>query len=1026
MVRDWDECKLYYTGKTDGGVGVQFCRPAVAIACGQVIPLKMAAATPDWQDLFVDRPRELAQLDAEWHLAKGGEPRLVALIAEQGFGKTRLAQRFFNRISTREDPAEPDGWWPDQLEGQHSTEEVTPVLKDGAAHGGMPFLWWGMKLRDPGSSAVRFSTELTAARETLRSYLRQHVDAQQAAFRKDRMIAAGRKLALDLAVDRAADMLSFGLAGTAKTIAEGSKDIFEAYHSPHPGQPDNVEAILADLRSVCAAPPEGIEQVPICLLIDDYQWLAADLEACRLLDRLCEAARLESWPLLIVVTTWERGWISEANQARLSGWNLPVTALEVGPIGLSDLVRDALPGLTDSQAALLLERAEGNPRSLKYLLANLLDDRRQCFEGRDPSQALTAAGEDYVREQTQDSVVAERFLKSPQPVKTLLAVASLQGVGFAPSLVARTCQALSVKVDEVHFDTAERPYAFIHRRAPTAAEFRQTNVWRAAADWLPNLADPEQARQAFSQAMAAAAREAEGQVDRDAEDELLARERLEDPDVWKRNEGRMALMRLFVRATERREFAVAAGVAERWFESLVDADLEDLRYAFDMRMHALIGICDFLMQGPRRHEVARWLRLRRLQLRDAYDQIEGSKFGLGDIDEPDWFRTTLAYRNCTAVLAMASSEAVAPQVRPLMARWALEVTQLGVDDGALHWRGDEDLMSEREFTRNFSRRKLLEYHDLLITANRLTDDPQLRQETSERLNSLTRPLQLIFQSGPLDGLFDTQSLYREVRAVAAKGNRKAALALFEKVASRLAGQALHEPTALRHMMVADWHVHGLRAIYGQKHWFGFPRKLALRGLEAACRAFRLEPWNNDLSPLLIFLSERAKRTVRKSQIVIETAELLRTRIREFEARLIAETGSPNPSYVPRALFKSHGELCVASARLQLFLGDKAGATDDAEFGLNLAARHLQPWRSLRDASLMWGYNAVLYQIYLRQFSLGKARRTFKAMNVLVERAEQICQQYEIGLDPFAFMRGEVPDLEAQDLAAAPLENETIH
>ncbi|MFM5948916.1 MAG: hypothetical protein ACKOPM_06765 [Novosphingobium sp.] len=1000
----------------------------IALACHATIHCLMGFKPSNWQDAFIDRPVELASLDEEWRLAKQREPRIVALIAEQGFGKTRLAQRFFHRLSTTEDISGQNGWWPDRLEGEHSTDEVTPVLSEHPAGVEMPFLWWGIKLRDPGNSPVRFSTELTAARETLRSYLHRHIEAQAYLHRKERVNAAVRKLALDLVVDAAPEMLTGGLAGPIKTIAEGGKEIFEAYHNSLPGQQDHVEAILADLRSVCATPPQGIKPVPICLLIDDFQWLSADLEACRLLDRLCEVARNERWPLLILATSWERGWYGEANRARFTGWGLPTRQLDIGPISLAALVCSALPGLTKAQVDLLLDRAEGNPRSLKYLLANLLEDRRHCFVDRDTTSALTTEGEAYVRDQTHDSVVAERFLKSPQPVKTLLAAASLQGVNFAPKVAARTCRALAVEVDDVHFESAERPYAFIFRRAPTAAEFRQNNVWRAAAEWLPNLADPDRAKEAFSQAMSDLAKEGDHGIDHDAADELLANERLGDSDVWKRNEGRMALMRLFQRAMERREFAVAASVADRWFDTLDVNCLDDLRYAFDMRMHTLIAICQFLVQGPRRHEVARRLIRLRLELRLAFEGIEGSLFALGVLDEPDSFRTTLAYRNATAVLVFAAGEAIAPAYRQVMARQALEVTQLGVDDGAMNWDGLEGLMAENEFSRNFNRRKFHEFHDILITANRLTDDPDLKARTTSQLDTMSDELQALLQGSPLDGFARTQAQFREMARLAASGDHKSALHLLEKGAAQLANRALHQPTFLSHVLVADWHAQGLRAIFGKRHLFGFPRKLSLRGLEAGLRAFRLAPWEDNLTAALLYLTTTAKKTVRNSQIAKEIAPLMREKLNCFDEHLVAHTGTSEPPFVPRDVIRRHGELCVISARLQIAFGNKGNAIEDAKTGLSLAKRHLDPFRSLRDASVMWAYYGVLQNIFIRTWELRQARQNFRESKWLLERAQQISEQNECGFDLFAFMRGEAPDLEALDLAAdqTQIENPTLH
>ena len=102
---------------------------------------------------FCGRQPELAHLLAAFERlsAEDARPQIVALLAESGFGKTRLIQEFYHQLSTRADLPGHPGYWPDRLSRQGDDLRINPDL--GACNNAapIPFLWWGIRMRDPGA-----------------------------------------------------------------------------------------------------------------------------------------------------------------------------------------------------------------------------------------------------------------------------------------------------------------------------------------------------------------------------------------------------------------------------------------------------------------------------------------------------------------------------------------------------------------------------------------------------------------------------------------------------------------------------------------------------------------------------------------------------------------------------------------------------------------------------------------------------------------------------------------------------------
>jgi GTPase SAR1 family protein len=116
----------------------------------------MAAADSVWREIFVGRERELASLlDAFEQVKSGQGPCFRVIVGDSGAGKTRLVQEFYRRLRERHDPLR---YWPDRLtfDGEHLWEtphlvgEVAKHYRSFAVDDRpMPYLWWGMRIREP-------------------------------------------------------------------------------------------------------------------------------------------------------------------------------------------------------------------------------------------------------------------------------------------------------------------------------------------------------------------------------------------------------------------------------------------------------------------------------------------------------------------------------------------------------------------------------------------------------------------------------------------------------------------------------------------------------------------------------------------------------------------------------------------------------------------------------------------------------------------------------------------------------------
>jgi hypothetical protein len=341
---------------------------------------------------------------------------MAIVVAESGFGKSRLVQALYQQLTVDPvwDPPEVN-YWPDSFQELAQQLRVNPDLAGHDPKGPPRFLWLGMRWQQPD---VRNVEERRCQLPEARSALQAHVETarhKQGSWKS--LLAKStdilKRQATEEVVSQLVDtFIPFGglLKKAFETAREIAKDRSESSLSARDRTEskakDAGEEMLDSLREVF----RGRGALPTVLWLDDAQWI--DSLTLQFLNQLWAEASLKKWPLLVVVTHWEREWrqlmlladtersASLARFEHLHGVSCRVLGA-ADDMTLRNYLGAELPGLTQLQCELLLHKAAGNFLSMVENVGQLRKNKPN-FVNRDTSQSLCPAGEKMVKSWSDD------------------------------------------------------------------------------------------------------------------------------------------------------------------------------------------------------------------------------------------------------------------------------------------------------------------------------------------------------------------------------------------------------------------------------------------------------------------------------------------------------------------------------------------------------------------------------------------------------------------------------------------------
>ena len=439
---------------------------------------------------FVGRDRELAQMLDAWRSVCAGEgPRVMLLLADSGFGKTRLISEFYAHIAAETAKAAGGSYWPLSLQATGASLEINPVYPAGfVPTGEIPWLWWG--LRWPTQDRRNEAQAERCALAEWQGKLDRHIKPMLAKrTRKQAMKDAGKILAgmalnfvpFGTIPSMAKDLVEFGIAIKNYARPGGATADLRADELEH-------EKAVADraasfLQAFLDTSIKECPTVPVVLVLDDAQW--ADPMTLAFVQSMILKSARGRWPLLVLATHWETEWecalknshgqAGRDNQPatfvealrsleeEIPDWQSRCAALRLGRLDVGGILDDKLPAISKEDRGWILQRCDGNPLVLEEFLC-ICNDSPHWFVGSNPSAGAIAA--DWQEDFRASTTDADRRVKTrlaqltrtDSAVVEFLKLGACQGMFFFDALVSAVASRLQIQLNDHAATAAASPH----------------------------------------------------------------------------------------------------------------------------------------------------------------------------------------------------------------------------------------------------------------------------------------------------------------------------------------------------------------------------------------------------------------------------------------------------------------------------------------------------------------------------------------------------------------------------------------
>ena len=471
---------------------------------------------PPTQDNFFGREKELAFLRQLWDQATAKDansgPRMAMILAETGYGKTRLIQALYQQLTNDPlwDPAEVN-YWPDAFQEVSNQLRVNPDMTKHSPKGPPRFLWAGMRWSPPEERNLEERTcSLPEIRDVLRTHVeisRQHSDVWTKLKAK-----AGKAIKTDGISEATGQIVDFLGIPFGSLLLKGVKAIgnlatAKSSHSfkdeSEKKATDITEELLGDFREIFGAMGSGGVVLPTILFLDDAQWI--DPITFKFIGQLWREADSKKWPLFVVITHWERNWLEllrkpenehESSLAYIKE-KKGVYFIELGPSSNNELegyLKQKLTGLTEEQRKLLLDKSGGNFLTLVENVGFLLQTKMN-FENGNVQGKLSKGGENKVKtwEEDRQKRIEQMFAGLSDETKNLLGWSGQLGIRFIKNVVIDFASKHGVEIELNRLiDECIDPLVILGKASENIREFRHRAFYHVASQYFRDyLSDSE-------------------------------------------------------------------------------------------------------------------------------------------------------------------------------------------------------------------------------------------------------------------------------------------------------------------------------------------------------------------------------------------------------------------------------------------------------------------------------------------------------------------------------------------------------
>jgi len=439
-----------------------------------------------WRDITIER-QELHDLIETWNsVSKDKKPKSIVLLANTGFGKTKLVQSFYENIHSSYD--EKEQYYPKKLDSNNHSLSISPSISDINYSANMPYLWWGVRIPDQTNRNSQCSSFFSSEPKI---QLARHITTEL--YKKDRYgdsLVKSIKGVGDIALSLVESLSGIDLA---RSVFEGSLDVLTGLKEVFDNIDKDANKKLGETEEKIKFEDKELvleliskymkltDKKPIIWLIDDAQWIDCDPLLLEVLEVVMNRAIEESWPILFLMTHWNNEWdeLEKQNKAVPAIVNKFIInkIIKLGLFDLSPILDKALPNIKlEHKKRIIGHINDGkqeendvlydNPRCLDEFLKEIYDGKDIYLKGSINNQLVENWEDIFLKEKGAlglgcAELAKNRFRNLDYRLKNLLAWSSYNGINFPEKLV----EAISkiAKYDKCDWHTCEISEGFISR-----------------------------------------------------------------------------------------------------------------------------------------------------------------------------------------------------------------------------------------------------------------------------------------------------------------------------------------------------------------------------------------------------------------------------------------------------------------------------------------------------------------------------------------------------------------------------------
>jgi tetratricopeptide (TPR) repeat protein len=466
---------------------------------------------------FLGRETELKTLmEAHAEVQEGKEgPRIVNIISDSGYGKTRLLYEFYKKVREKHNEK---SFWPTELCEDITRIKLNPAINAEFKFDDIPYFWWGMrwlKQSDDRNSYVNnFSANIDFS--VINSLIKKAAESKEK-----------KEFAINV-FKSAAEMvpgigIAFQLGGILTYVTKKLPRMMDIWRNrnlctPQKNEHADKDKQIKDAIKAIIGLATRKNPVPVIIALDDIQW--ADKYALwffyNIIKEFATNKDENRGQLLIVATHWEKEQKEESSktinaeiksEADCKSYmgilndlmkNEILTKQNIKEIKLDKLsdgdcesiLLKAFPNLGENYKRHIIEQAGGIPLVIEEFITLLENTRYKYFKDRNIANVTQ---EDKFKDFKTTTVNAhtraqKRIKDLGDDIIEVLELGAIQGMSFYENLL----EDVAVKIKELEqekikecLEKADNPYTVIKRDAELKIdEFKTPIIYREILEVL--------------------------------------------------------------------------------------------------------------------------------------------------------------------------------------------------------------------------------------------------------------------------------------------------------------------------------------------------------------------------------------------------------------------------------------------------------------------------------------------------------------------------------------------------------------